>query len=146
MSGEGRSRHQGPGKRTKLVPFGQNGSPVGRPLGVSGARVEGQSSEQEPEVMCINESLGFKRRLGTWMELCSLKGTYQKRTNESHALQLRNLGEEWTPTEREGKTTEANTGAAATRSRDRCMKKHGDFSLDFGVTKENIHEAMSVTE
>ena len=29
---------------------------------------------------------------------------------------------------------------------DRCMKKHGDFSLDFGVTKENIHEAMSVTE
>ena len=119
MSGEGRSRHQGPGKRTKLVPFGQNGSPVGRPLGVSGARVEGQSSEQEPEVMC---------------------------TNESHALQLRNLGEEWTPTEREGKTTEANTGAAATRSRDRCMKKHGDFSLDFGVTKENIHEAMSVTE
>lgn len=91
--------------------------------------------------MCTNESLGFKRRLGTWMELCSLKGTY-----ENHALQLRNLGEEWAPTEREGKTTEANTGAAATRSRDRCMKKHSDFSLDFGVTKENIHEAMSVTE
>ena len=32
---------QGPVKRTKLVPFGQNGSPVGRPLGVSGARVKG---------------------------------------------------------------------------------------------------------
>ena len=47
---------QGPVKRTKLVPFGQNGSPVWRPLGVSGARVKGLRSEQEPEVMCTNES------------------------------------------------------------------------------------------
>ena len=55
---------QGPVKRTKLVPFGQNGRPVGRPLGVSETRVRGLRSEREPEVMRTDESLGFKREIG----------------------------------------------------------------------------------